>query len=480
MLTPQQIKTIESTLIARFGKDDISYDSSKKKFTAAVEIPQSKEDRAYRKSVLVELNKTFQQYGSTYTIPGQGKTGAVKISGISIEVKKKLTAKSIKKSGLKPIDIVPSIVNDWYTPEQIVKNVQMYISKQDFSPEIEKELYSLLDATIKDKKLTIPFNVKKDLIPPEFFEVLSSVKLGVLLKSEDPMIRRVLGIPKEMPLRNSKIRIWIPQKANEPLIDFYIDISTGTNSTIEDSLKISVKSKIAGEYVNTVKFIDIFKTEKDVNDWYKSLNSGVKPKQKGQKIISENAILGYNRYRGKTMGSVPILSIYNLIKEDKTKITKIISKFKNIDMMCLEKYLKVVVANLSSAKYTTPLSEYIGQNGITESEFIKIQNAITSNIVMRGNKIPEISVWNLAHLCEKFLEQSAMEGSPTNYNFYQIFFDEVLKKKNIAYAVTTKDGNNVKFNFYTKINYEKEYKNWIGLRSKNSANQPNDVIGLEA
>jgi hypothetical protein len=29
-------------------------------------------------------------------------------------------------------------------------------------------------------------------------------------------------------------------------------------------------------------------------------------------------------------------------------------------------------------------------------------------------------------------------------------------------------------------NYAKEYHDWINLRTKNSANQPNDVIGLEA
>jgi len=95
-------------------------------------------------------------------------------------------------------------------------------------------------------------------------------------------------------------------------------------------------------------------------------------------------------------------------------------------------------------------------------------------------KYSEDTVWNLAHLCEKILEVTTETTSQTSYNFYQLFFDEVLKKKSIAYAVAKREGKQLTYNFYSKVNYKKEYNDWIKLRTKNSANQPNDVIGLEA
>ena len=54
-----------------------------------------------------------------------------------------------------------------------------------------------------------------------------------------------------------------------------------------------------------------------------------------------------------------------------------------------------------------------------------------------------------------------------------MFFDEVLRKKELAYAITTIKGNRLEYNFYSKINFAQEYKNWIELRSKAT-----DVIGL--
>ena len=54
-----------------------------------------------------------------------------------------------------------------------------------------------------------------------------------------------------------------------------------------------------------------------------------------------------------------------------------------------------------------------------------------------------------------------------------MFFDEVLRKKELAYAITTVEKGHLNYNFYSKINFASEYKKWIELRSKAT-----DVIGL--
>jgi len=283
-----------------------------------------------------------------------------------------------------------------------------------------------------------------------------------------------------MDLSKSKIKIYLPESANYPLVDYYISISSMDKKSEDDSLKISVKSKVAGGLVNTVKFDSVFDTIKDVDDWYKSLNSSLKIKEKGTKIIAESAMMGYG-YRGKNMAAVPLLSVNNLLKQDMNKVSSTIQKnFKNINVSILKKVLNVVVSKLTSAKYKTPLTEYVGVSGLTQADLISAYAMITDNIIMKGGKIPENTVWNLAHLCEKILEVTTETDSQTSYNFYQLFFDEVLKKKSIAYAVANKQGKQLTYNFYSKINYKKEYNDWIKLRTKNSANQPNDVIGLEA
>jgi hypothetical protein len=483
-LTPQQTLAIKKTLIELYGKENIHSDTTGKKIIIYVEIPKGKEDRPFRINMLKEIDKGFKSLGSKYTQPPQGKSGAVKISGISIEVKKVIdpanTASSIKKSIFKPKHIVPQIVNDWLSPEDIVKNVQTYIKKLDLETNLEKNIIDLLNLTLKSSGSSIPFNVDKDLIPPEFFEILTSVKLGVLLRTNNTKIRFILGIPPKMDLSKSKIKIYLPESANYPLVDYYISISSMDKKSEDDSLKISVKSKVAGTLVNTVKFDSVFDTIKEVDDWYKSLNTSSKAKEKGPKIIAESAMMGYG-YSGKNMAAVPLLSVNNLLKEDMNKVSSTIQKnFKNINVSILKKVLNVVASKLTTAKYKTPLTEFVGVSGLTRADIVNTYSMITDNIIMKGGKIPEDTVWNLAHLCEKILEVTTETTSQTSYNFYQLFFDEVLKKKSIAYAVAKREGKQLTYNFYSKVNYKKEYNDWIKLRTKNSANQPNDVIGLEA
>ena len=74
-LTTQQINSIIKTLSDIYGKVNVSYKSPK--ITVFVEVPKNKEDRAYRKHKLSELQKAFSSMGASYTPPTDGSTGSV-------------------------------------------------------------------------------------------------------------------------------------------------------------------------------------------------------------------------------------------------------------------------------------------------------------------------------------------------------------------------------------------------------------------
>ena len=59
-----------------------------------------------------------------------------------------------------------------------------------------------------------------------------------------------------------------------------------------------------------------------------------------------------------------------------------------------------------------------------------------------------------------------------------MFFDEVLTKKKVAYAVSRLSGKTLQFSYYSLVNFAQEYSNWLSLRSKGGPNSPTDVIGL--
>jgi len=88
-------------------------------------------------------------------------------------------------------------------------------------------------------------------------------------------------------------------------------------------------------------------------------------------------------------------------------------------------------------------------------------------------------VFNIAYLCEKILVSASKQTSITKHNYYQMFYDQVLTQKSIAYAVSSVIGKTLNYNFYSLVNFEQEYASWLALRSKNSPNAPSDVIGID-
>jgi hypothetical protein len=470
-LNPVQIKDVQTLLGKAYS--EISFDGKK-----SLVVYVDNADRTYRKGELKKIQKMFQHYNATYTEPTSGgKTGAVKMAPLEITVKASIKANPVAtgKAKFKPSDIKPSIVNDWLDAYDIVDNVKKYIKSVDLEATVEKEILYLLDETAKDTRTKIPFDIPKDLIPAEFYEVLTSVKLAILLKKNDADIRKILGIPKDMDLKRSKVKIYIPQKANFPLIDYYISITATEKKSEESALRISVKSKVKSPKANTVKFKDVFSNKKDITDWYNSLNSQLKQKQKGPKIVAESALDVYNSYTGKAVFGIPIMSVLNLIRDDRTNITRIINDTLNnvITVHEFENILKTIEKNISKVGNNTEMSTFDGDIGVASSKVIQ------SSMSKVGGTPVKNTVYNMAYLCEKILVSASKQTSSTKHNYYQMFYDQVLTQKSIAYAVSSVTGKTLNYNFYSLVNFEQEYASWLALRSKNSPNAPNDVIGID-
>ena len=470
-LNAVQIKDVQTLLGKAYS--EISFDGKK-----SLVVYVDNADRTYRKGELKKIQKMFQHYNATYTEPTSGgKTGAVKMAPLEITVKASIKANPVAtgKAKFKPSDIKPSIVNDWLDAYDIVDNVKKYIKSVDLEATVEKEILYLLDETAKDTRTKIPFDIPKDLIPAEFYEVLTSVKLAILLKKNDADIRKILGIPKDMDLKRSKVKIYIPQKANFPLIDYYISITAIEKKSEESALRISVKSKVKSPKANTVKFKDVFSNKKDITDWYNSLNSQLKQKQKGPKIVAESALDVYNSYTGKAVFGIPIMSVLNLIRDDRTNITRIINDILNnvITVQEFENILKTIEKNLSKVGNNTEMSTFDNDIGVAASKVIQ------STMSKVGGTPVKNTVYNMAYLCEKILVSASKQTSSTKHNYYQMFYDQVLTQKSIAYAVSSVTGKTLNYNFYSLVNFEQEYASWLALRSKNSPNAPNDVIGID-
>lgn len=470
-LNAVQIKDVQTLLGKAYS--EISFDGKK-----SLVVYVDNADRTYRKGELKKIQKMFQHYNATYTEPTSGgKTGAVKMAPLEITVKASIKANPVAtgKAKFKPSDIKPSIVNDWLDAYDIVDNVKKYIKSVDLEATVEKEILHLLDETAKDTRTKIPFDIPKDLIPAEFYEVLTSVKLAILLKKNDADIRKILGIPKDMDLKRSKVKIYIPQKANFPLIDYYISITATEKKSEESALRISVKSKVKSPKANTVKFKDVFSNKKDITDWYNSLNSQLKQKQKGPKIVAESALDVYNSYTGKAVFGIPIMSVLNLIRDDRTNITRIINDILNnvITVQEFENILKTIEKNLSKVGNNTEMSTFDNDIGVAASKVIQ------SSMSKVGGTPVKNTVYNMAYLCEKILVSASKQTSSTKHNYYQMFYDQVLTQKSIAYAVSSVTGKTLNYNFYSLVNFEQEYASWLALRSKNSPNAPNDVIGID-
>lgn len=474
-LTAQNIKDIDTSLIKLVpgGKQNISKQA--KTYTIMVSTTGPSQSRKERQKLLEYIAKNLRGMIKGTSIKYEPDTSGKIIIGTSeVLIYAKDLAKSSKPK-FKPSDIVPSIVNTWLEPAAMVANVTKYIQSMDLGAEERKSIIHLLEITAAGTavKYSLP-KFPTNLVPSEFFEVLSAIKLCILLKANDAKIKNTLGILPGDNMSQVKAKIYIPQQSNFPLIDYYISISPKGKESESTAMKISVKSKVSSAKTNTVKFNFMFDSPGDVTSWYNDLPTTKKRQQKGQKIIGQSIMEAYKLSGRRTAPRAPVLSLINLIQGDRTKIEPLLSqKFKIKDVNKFKALLEFVNSAMTVTTGNTTFGDGIKT---TAAQLKQIETIIRDNVDSADSGV---NLFTFCYICDKILVESSRKNTVTAYNFYQMFYDEVLKRQHVAYAVSSFKAGVLSYDFYTQHNWEQEYHKWIALRNQSGVREFNSAIGLD-
>lgn len=403
-----------------------------------------------------------------------------------------------KLESLKPSDVTPSILDRWITPEEMYRTVISYINGNSFpvsSPSVKESYAKAVSDSFTSSSLKDNLGIAPDL-SSEFFEILSALKLGKLLSQNNAMIKDIVGYPDE-PI--TKIELNIPKAANEALIDYKVAVNGERNNP----LKISVKSKVRGSSTATVKFTTSFANEAEVHTWFKNLKyARAKSFNTGQRLIAASS-LEYKNYTGR--GTLyPIRAVRKLLASSKRSVVR--SDFNstmNTSSMSIDDFNKLITILdkkiTSVSKNFEPLD-----NIITDPQLLlKSKNFIADNLFKEQGKIKKLkesilmtfeeaekhspnnkytfTLNNIALLCERVLVRTSHEDGSSKFNFYKLFYDQVLKKEAVVYAVTKVDSSGpvekLEYTFNSARNF-KQYQKWITLRTKNYANNLQDALGM--
>ena len=100
---------------------------------------------------------------------------------------------------------------------------------------------------------------------------------------------------------------------------------------------------------------------------------------------------------------------------------------------------------------------------------------------LKGDDRYPFTLNNLAYLSEKAVVATSKKSGNSKINFWQLFYDNVLSKKQILYSVMyeSKVANNLslEYKFVSMVNFNK-YNDWVELRSKNNAFNMQDTLGM--
>jgi hypothetical protein len=433
--------------------------------------------------------------------------------------------KNEKEKGdeLYPIEIT----NKWLTPEQMVKRTKYYLHSKstqvtkdgsgkarkglDLPKDVVNEFDNLFARVLDNTSTSIKVNLSLSPASAEFFEVLSAVKMAVLLRAKNKyLIQDVLFLPKEDIRGSIQPKILIPKAANFPLLDYYVSIKklTGNHEIdTKNAIKISVKSHISSPTVetNTIKLDQVFHSEQELMQWYSGIkDSTTKAKEKYPMQVAESALELKKSSGAGAMFPIETLSkflVEGIAEQTKKELITSLEKFgqKNINAFESKTYSKTQILNviiktiktigpkLKSYKKETLLSDA----GIKNQDLV-IMTELFKKILATDKIKPEqvgITVQNLAFICERILATGSKPVSHLKLNFYKMFYDQVLDKYEIAYAMPTinkKGGDTVKFKYLAVKNWNKEYEEikkqadqyWLQLRGKSGTNKVNDAIGI--
>ena len=172
----------------------------------------------------------------------------------------------------------------------------------------------------------------------------------------------------------------------------------------------------------------------------------------------------------------PILALNKIIDKN-PNIKKVMQKFTRDPKEI--KSFRNALRDISSSMSTVSQQSLMADVLKNKDDLTNITVIMSKTFNVAKGKTVSKSVGNFNFICEKILEEASQQSSPTKYNFYQMFFDEVLTKRKIAYAVAKVSNKTLVYNYYSLVNFAKEYNDWVALRTKNSVNQLNDAIGMD-
>ena len=444
------------------------------------------------------------QIKSTYSYKEMDKKGKIlqKYTNLNFNFSMKYAgnATSSKKlESLKPKDVVPGITDTWLSPQQFYNNVISFINSSKFPSSniiLKKDYTSAVTDSYNNNGLLDKLGIAPDMAS-EFFEILSVLKLSKMLLNNDLHIKQVVGWPDDE--RIDKVEIFLPEAANEALIDYKIAINGNRNSP----LKISVKSKVRGSSTATVKFTTAFSNEAEVHKWFKGILSESKHSQIGQRMIASSC-LEYKKYSKK--GTLyPIRALRKLFSNTtKNNVKADFNSVLDTSSMKPEEWVKLIT--LIDKKIVSTQNNYIPiDNIITDSELLQkakkfiadnlfsgsssktntLKLLVSASIEEASKKSPNkrypFALNNVALLCERVLVKTSQKTGSSQFNFYKLFYEQVLLKESVVYSVTSNakvaEEARLKYDFISTKNFS-QYKNWIEMRSKNYANNMQDALGM--
>lgn len=498
---------------------------------AHIGAPASSSSRAVRNEFLQKLSKKVGGKITTHAISGAGvieissPTGLIFIAAITPS--QSTGASVTTKGGVDPTKFKPKDINGacgvWNTPDELYEKTLNTIKTCIKGPSrlyFIKALNGLCGYGDHSRKLStngkateILYTIdefkldKNQKIPSEVFEIFSSIALAKLLLDKNTNIMNLFGLKKES-YESKNIRIFIPLAANFGLVDFFISLTDTTDiPTIQDKkgcLRVSVKALVGSTSTNVVSFKDTFQTAVQGTRVFDTYAANKYAKGKKETIFAKGAV--YNT-TGTDFTMYPIASAA-LFSKNTTAMNLLVSKAskkmaaKNGNMgTLLRETCNVLQAKMapggklsgtiSTAKTLANFGKTKNANpfSLTEKEEKTLQDFIDASYLNAYKQDQKVATTNrkasgnytcpqLSWCLERIFSDASVKES-NNMNFYKLFYQNVILKQGVGFAVTstvkTSTSIQVKVNFYATPNF-KNFTDWVFLRSKNAGVSTDSLV----
>jgi hypothetical protein len=414
-----------------------------------------------------------------------------------------------------------NLTGKWFTIDDYVAACKTGIQSLQSPGKVKEYMNNLLDyfnpknsknATIVDATGCYEY------LSSESSEIFSP--LHFISDVQTSQTRKTLALPEDDIYSDlSKWYILIPSSANEELVDYFVFCGNKPTATkdVDGAIKISVKNvgSSSSGATATVKFPTMFNNTREVNDWYGKLSNTTKKKHQVQKIIAENSV--------ETKSTLyPILALKEIKNINKTvyesfsrnqlrklssqekqyfekaldiisgKFNSIQKRYDDIDIHITDEkvlngvkavIVKVILETSKDYKnYIDSLSNPL-QPGVylNHEQFDNVFSLLNLNDDNKRSLMYPFAINNFSLICERILADSTNRNASFSYknNFYKMFFDAILCKKMIIYSKSSYINGVFNFTNYGRMNFGASVNYWLGLRSKNYANNLKDSLGIQ-